>query len=288
MTYGVDLGPTHTDVDFALLKSKGVQFVVLKATQGDYRWDSSLPRKVDAALQAGLIVGLYHWCDPLRGAGQQADFFLEKTAPLAYDFAAVDVEQHWADWSEWPYKITKILAPSLISQRAQESVAAIAGGISRRVAIYTRASFVHEYAQPMLAWLKDWPLWLAHWPYAPGRVVCSWEEWFERHAPALSGPALPRGCTQWAFWQLSGDKFVLPGLNGAAVEIDRFTGSLAALQAWCGRLEKSTENTPERVEKDMQALLGQLLPAAAGLRGSLVSFEELLQSLGRLIEKGEG
>jgi GH25 family lysozyme M1 (1,4-beta-N-acetylmuramidase) len=56
----------------------------------------------------------------------------------------------------------------------------------------------------------------------------------ENYAPGLSGPALPKGCHGWQFWQFSGDKFYLPGVKGA-IDLNYFNGSEAELHAFVDR-----------------------------------------------------
>ncbi|WP_347079407.1 glycoside hydrolase family 25 protein, partial [Escherichia coli] len=74
--YGIDVSRWQTTVDWALLKSQGIQFVFIKATQGNYSVDSLLKKHVDGANSAGMIVGLYHWVDPLVDATSQARYFV--------------------------------------------------------------------------------------------------------------------------------------------------------------------------------------------------------------------
>ncbi len=248
MIYGIDIGSTTKNVNWSLLKEKGIEFAVIKATQGDYRVNPNFPELAAAARQAGIATGLYHWCDPLRDGKAQGEYFLENTIRTEYDFAALDFEQYWADWNEWPGKIKKLLSPAKISKAGSITAATILNG-SRSVShiaagkmkmlVYTRASFIHDYALPAIGWLADYPLWIAHWAYPSGRVTLTWEELLQKDAPCQMEPALPKGITRWTLHQWSGDRFILPGMNGEKVDLNSYNGSLAEFRTWLG-LEQQT------------------------------------------------
>src|SRR5512145_1760653 len=100
MVYGIDVSRWQPSVDWGLLKSKGVMFAIIKATQGNYAVDAMLKKHAEGARAAGMIIGFYHWCDPLVNAESQAKYFLNTIKDLHYHFVAADVEQFWADWQE--------------------------------------------------------------------------------------------------------------------------------------------------------------------------------------------
>lgn len=241
MILGVDVSRYQPAVDWTLLKASGVEFVFIKATQGNYYRDPMLDQHVAGAHAAGLLVGLYHWCDPLSGDLAQAQYFLDKTANLPYYVAVADVEQQWADWTEWSAgKITRILPPAQIASTARNCLAhwTLRG---RRALLYSRASFIRSYARPMLPWINDYPLWLAHYPYATGRVAATWDDIRGKYAPSIPGPSLPDGAKTWRFWQFSGDKFLLPGIFAdenrrrlSPTDLNFFNGTLAELRAFFG------------------------------------------------------
>lgn len=239
MTYtlGIDASRWDLRLDWNQLKAGGVEFAILKASQGSALRDPRFETHLKCAAAAGLICAAYHWCDPTHDDRQQAENFLAAIAGKPVTFAALDVEQYWQDWNEWSYKrVARLISPRRISQSAQAVAAEIKARSGLPVLIYTRASFVREYAAPMSAWLQEWDLWLAHYPYGGGRVTCTWEQ-LGQHFPKVSGPALPEGCRAWRFWQFSAEKFVLPGAP-SPLDLNFFNGDLTQLRAWC-RLDSS-------------------------------------------------
>jgi lysozyme len=244
MILGIDVSRWQASVDWETLKKNGVEFAVIKATQGNYLVDAKMKTHVEGAQKAGLIVGLYHWCDPLVKADLQAKYFLDNTRGIDYRFVSADVEQQWGDWKEWSQgRVSKILSPDVISNNARDVLAYWGSKISVKQIIYTRASFINSYAKPALKWIKEYPLWLAHYPYKAGNVRTTWQELTTTYKPSIAGPNLPTGCTNWAFWQFSGDKFILPGIE-STLDVNYYNGTLGQLREFAG-LPPLPEPSPE-------------------------------------------
>ncbi len=234
MILGIDVSRWQPTVNWELLKTNEVEFTINKATQGNYRVDNLLKTHFNNAKKAGLITGFYHWSDPLISAEQQAYYCLNAIKGYDYDFLALDVEQHWADWAQWSKgNITNFLSPQKISDCARSIIKVWESKQDKPVVIYTRASFVNSYAAPMQAWLPQYPLWLAYYPYSRGRVNTSWETFKTVYKPSIQSPLLPKKCTEWKFWQFTGDKFVLPGVT-TALDVNYFNGTLKDMRVWLG------------------------------------------------------
>ena len=261
MILGIDVSQWNPTMDWKLLKENGVEFAIIKATQGNYSVDPLLKTHVEGAKKAGMIVGLYHWCDPLVKYAAQADFFLRTVQGLEFDLVAADVEQFWADWGEWSRKaITKYLAPEVISENGRNTLAYWADRIRQPGVLYTRTSFVQAYARPMLNWMGRVALWMAHYPYNSTRLSTSWAQFKTVHKPAISGPTMPAGfaANSWRFWQFTGDKFVLPGCSGA-IDVNAFNGDLDGLLRFVGRGGSPSvpENPPAKTIEERVGLLEQ-------------------------------
>jgi lysozyme len=243
MILGIDVSRWQTKVDWSLLKANGVEFVFIKATQGNYRTDQMMINHVEGANKAGIIVGMYHWCDPTVGAESQADYFLKAINGLPYKMVSADVEQQWADWSEWSSgRVTKILSPTVISQNAKTILETWAKKTKVPAVVYSRASFINTYAKPALSWLPKYPLWMAHYPYKPSTIRTTWQDFKANYKPSINAPALPTGSTKWTFWQFTGDKFILPGCE-SLLDVNYFNGNLSELRKFVG-LEPNTPTVP--------------------------------------------
>ncbi len=236
---GVDVSRWQRTVDWKTLRAAGVSFAIIKASQGVAISDALLQAHFEGARQAGMVTGVFHWVDPTLPPTAQVEHFLKTCQGLDFDFAALDVEQHWQSWQEWARnQIVQRVAPERISSAAHEAAVALRAATDKQVVIYTRPSFVQEYALPMQAWLSEWPVWLAYYPYPTGRVWATWEKLVSHHLPRIPGPKLAPGCSTWQFWQFSGDKFVLPGAV-SPLDLNFFNGSEADLRAWIHQREKA-------------------------------------------------
>ena len=248
---GVDVSHWQNSVDWPRLSEAGVQFAIVKASQGGCGRDESRFSHLKQAAEAGLICGVYHWFDPGSDPQAQLTNFSHAISGLDFQFLALDVEQYWRDWD-----------PALRADKSNHYSGRVISDGSRSLAemmrrdwqmpvsIYTRTSFVDEYAPEMNSWLPDWPLWLAHYPYNRTRVSLGWQTLKQQYVPAISGPALPRNCERWNFWQFSGDKFNLPG-SQTVLDLNFFNGSRTELLAWLGQ---STEEKPLSAEEKISLL----------------------------------
>lgn len=237
LCHGIDVSRYDERVDWSVLAAGGVSFMIAKATQGDYNRDPLLESHLTGAANAGLVTGVYHWCDPIQSDSDQLDFLVNSIHGLPYRFVCLDVEQHWANWADWPKprrgkKNKGRLSPEKISRNAWN----LADGLRQQlpagmpVVIYTRVSFIHEYARPMLNWLANFPLWMAQYPLLRGvGPSIQWSD-LDGLLKKCLRPTLPRGSSRWTFWQWSGDRFNLPGISSHP-DLNVFAGSRAELDS---------------------------------------------------------
>lgn len=253
MLLGIDVSHYDDVVDWPLLARSRVAFAIVKSSQGDYYRDDKCNNHLAGAQSAGLRRGIYHWVDPQCSPLRQVNFLLDATLGLDYEFICLDVEQH-APWlaaypakpisrkvmvkpgqkGNWIRKQTAVsvtFPPRQISDCAEKMVRLLKVRVDVPLVIYTRVSFITEYARPMLKWLPDLPLWLAQYPLLPvPKVKLTWENLHEIQ-PRQAAPLLPFGCSTWTFWQWSGDRLRLPGtkspldlnfFNGGSEDLDDF------------------------------------------------------------------
>lgn len=93
-TRGLDLSAHNGDIDFRAVKEAGIQFVILKATEGVSFTDRKFAENYRQARAAGLKTGAYHFfrfdCD----GAVQANHFLNVIRDMEFDFpVTLDVEE---------------------------------------------------------------------------------------------------------------------------------------------------------------------------------------------------
>ena len=245
MVLGIDVSRWQQKVDWALLKSKGVEYAFIKATQGDYLADPMLKTHFKAAKESGMLVGAYHWCDPMSPDDNQSKFFLKAIKDLDVNFVVADVEQHWTDWNEWRNKrITKIIPPQRVSDNGKRVVEYWKDKVKVPIIVYTRATFIDYYAAPASAWLPKYHLWLAHYTHTVKReaskAAYTWEK-FQLEVPITGAPKMPRNCNKWLFWQFTGGRYILPGVD-SSIDLNLFKGSLDDLYKFSGVKRPHVEN----------------------------------------------
>lgn len=251
MLLGIDVSHYDDRVDWPLLSKAGVAFVIAKSTQGDYYRDDRCQDHLQGAHAAGLRRGIYHWVDPQCHPLRQVNFLLDAARELDCEFICLDVEQH-APWlAPYPVKAVPKKGRSIPGQKASRMTRQTSAAVTfspRQISecpekmvrflkvrtdlplvIYTRVSFINEYARPMLQWIPEYPLWLAQYPLLPviqGKLT--WENLHQIH-PRQNTPVLPAGCNTWTFWQWSGDRLRLPGVN-SCLDLNFFNGDIAGLE----------------------------------------------------------
>lgn len=156
-TYGIDLSHWQAQVDFPALKADGIEYVILKATEGDYYTDETWDERWRAALDAGLVVMAYHfWRSQLDGTAQARYFhnavadFLAATNGNTY--LAYDVET--TDGATMTYRRTQL-------KIALEYSAARV----RRTGCYSSPSLWTKLIGTV-SWIASYTNWVAHWTSA--------------------------------------------------------------------------------------------------------------------------
>lgn len=147
MLEGIDISNYQANIDLAREKaSRGLDFVIHKATEGSGFVDAMYQRHRATAYNLGLVWGAYHFARPGSDPYAQADFFLGTAQVNKGDLVALDLEvtdgRTWSQVSDW----------------AVTWVNRVTGAIARPVMLYSYASFLMSLPT---ARLTECPLWIA-------------------------------------------------------------------------------------------------------------------------------
>jgi lysozyme len=194
----IDLSHHNASPDFAAAEEAGIVGVIHKATQGLAYVDPTYEEHRDAALDAGLLWGAYHFGTGSDGV-QQAAFFLEKVLPKKDTLLVLDLEAN-------PQ------GPSMTLEEARAFVTHVQQATGRWPGLYSG-----HYLKDLLGTATDsvlancW-LWLAQ--YGPTAVV-------------------PPNWPTWTMWQytdggLGPEPHDVPGIGRC--DRDQFNGPLGGLQ----------------------------------------------------------
>ncbi len=181
-TLGVDVSSYQENVDFAKLKEQKIEFAYIKATEGAKHVDPSFKLKWEAAKDAGVISGAYHYFNyGISGADQAKNFI--KTVGGLNDrlIPAVDMELTVEEVYNPPEK-------EVVVKGLKSFVAVIEEEYGVKPLIYAQKDYYDKY---LAEDFKDYPRWVRNVFY----------------------PAFIDFGEDWLLWQYH-DKGVLEGYKG--------------------------------------------------------------------------
>lgn len=171
MIYGVDVSHWQDKMDWKKAWNKGARFAIVKASQGLRYKDPDFEENVNGALEAGFVVGGFHYFENAADGVGQADNFREAT--LGYDFAiepSIDAE----DKGLADARILTANLQKLVIELVQPE-------LHPHPLMYTRASWFDERVLPWSGW-ELCGLWAAHWgvevptlPYPWAKAKKAWK-----------------------------------------------------------------------------------------------------------------
>src|SRR5215472_15309827 len=210
-TVVVDLSHHNTIADLSKTRASGILGVIYKASEGSNYKDPTYDTQRQAAQQAGLLWGAYHFLRP-GNMQQQAQWFLTCAKPSTSDMLVADFEDDSMSlgdlqaWLDAIYSLTGVKA-----------------------VIYSGHTLREKLGNTMVTPLTDHQLWVAHYTSAPQ-------------------PNLPRAFTTWFLWQFS-ESGSVPGIK-APTDTNRFNGDPSDLASqWAGPVPTpEPEPTPAPME----------------------------------------
>ncbi len=206
---GVDVSYWDAEIDWVSVKDFGVEFVFMKATEGDYYQDPTLVERLASTNSVGLPRSAYHFfranVDPIK----QAESYIRTLEAANSDTELppiFDMETNDGKSRE------EIMAGAKIWLDLVEQA------FGEKPIIYSPQFFLENYFSTQNGtppdWVSEYSLWLAQYPAS--------------YSDGLDPFALPNGWSDWAFWQYS-DKGVVPGINASA-DMNVFNGSSSDLR----------------------------------------------------------
>jgi len=189
---GIDVSHYQGDIDWQQVKTNGINFVYLKATDGITFQDPRYTHNKITLAQLQLPHGSYHFFEANDDPILQAKNFLKTTGTKMVLPPVLDIE------------ISKDQTAELIKSRVKIWLDYVEMQTACRPMIYSYGDFWKTYMEEEFS---DYKFWLAD--YAPR-------------------PNLPNGQDTWEFWQKS-QTSQLQGIKGN-VDLDIFNGDTTKLQ----------------------------------------------------------
>jgi len=206
---GLDVSYWQAEVDWPAVRSAGVKFVFIKATEGVGYTDSTFADNWEGAKASGILRGAYCFFHPNQDARQQADRFVRTIRDREDDGelpCSIDLE------------VTDGVSNRKIIVGVKTWLDEVEQLLGRRPMIYSGVSFLEtsltEQGEPP-EWAQGFDLWLG---------------WFPRKYVQGMTPLMPRGWHKWKFWQYSGEGRI-SGIQ-PQVDLDIFNGTAEELIAF--------------------------------------------------------
>ena len=198
---GIDVSIYQGTINWSGVAAAGKKFAIVRVSDGTGTLDSQFARNWSGAKAAGLIRGTYQFFRASEDATAQANLVinqLNSVGGLQADDLPVVADVEVSDGQS-----TATIASKLTTWMAR-----VQQGTGRVPLVYTSPGVWGNMGNPQ--GFSSYILWVAHYG-----VQC---------------PLMPSGWTTWKFWQYSSTGSV-GGISGN-VDLDRFNGSLADLQAF--------------------------------------------------------
>lgn len=193
--HGIDVSHHQKSVNWNKVKSDSIDFVFMKATEGENFLDHRFKKNWRTAQQKKLIRGAYHFYRPSISSTIQARHFIKTVHLTSGDFPPVlDLE------------VTDNRPREIIIEGARNWLKIIEAHYGVKPIIYVNRSWFKDYVKGNF---DDYVIWMAAYTTSP--------------RPKLSGDKT------WHFWQYS-NRGRIKGVKGA-VDLNVFYGSKEELKA---------------------------------------------------------
>ncbi|MCQ2191718.1 MAG: hypothetical protein MJZ23_02480 [Paludibacteraceae bacterium] len=178
LTYhGLDVSHHQHDIDWPSVAQHDIQFIYIKATEGEVFRDDMYETNVSRARAAGLKVGSYLYFHPEASAKRQFENFRDVVREEYQDLIPmVDVEE------------TDGLNRRLVQNRLHELLDIMTDYYGQRPLIYTATSFYNTYLQNAI---NEYPLMMGGYTRKPvlldGKDYCIWQFSSHGHVNGIEG-----------------------------------------------------------------------------------------------------
>ena len=231
--FGIDVSHWNT-VDWRVVGTE-IDFAIAKSSEGEDYKDDKFPANCQGAYDAGIPFGAYHYFkakyytqfpfpkdgDYSRWPSPEKDLqfqnFVQALKFKAVHFICLDLENigNTGVDGQWYSVAAQYLAGEMFNYAESRGIPFF---------IYTRNTFIKDFAPQINNWVHRYNSWAAQWTWNAGLVKLSWEDLPPFMPKDMQKPAYFSTRPTWELWQFSGDRFHLPGINGA-VDLNVYNGT---------------------------------------------------------------
>ena len=224
---GVDVSEYQGEVDWDRIKSQGISFAFIKATEGSKGKDSYFDKNFEKLKNMDMLLGVYHFFSFESLGEEQAKNYIDTVGVIKNDdslmIPIVDIEYYSDYKKEKPSK-------DCIKKELQVLLNKLESTYRVKPMIYTTMEFYNDYIDGEFL---DYDIWIRN---------------------ILTKPNLKN--RTWRFWQYTG-KGKLDGYNGEEkfIDLNVFNGSKDGFESFVEikkQEKKSNFDEEERIKKEQE------------------------------------
>jgi lysozyme len=160
-TLGLTISQFDPPVDFSAVKQRGIQFAVIRVSQGTSRVDAKGIEYAKSAKRSGLKIGAYHFFTPNDDVGAQLTNFLAQLQSMQWDLPpTIDCEE-----------LPGATMPADYASRVDQFGAQLEQRLGIKPIIYTGFSFANRYLDQGAS---AFPLFIAQFGARPTPTIPKW------------------------------------------------------------------------------------------------------------------
>ena len=194
--HGIDISRYQHKVDWSAIEASDIQFVFVKATEGEEHVDSLFHRNWEALSKKNIMRGAYHFYRPSISAQIQFRNFTDQVVLESGDLPPVI-----------DFEATGNLNEQQIKSSLKELCLLMQDHYEIRPILYTNLKLYERYIANTFV---DYPIWIAR---------------YNKETPLLHDGV------DWTFWQY-GNRGRVQGIEGD-MDLNVFSGSMKDLEVLC-------------------------------------------------------
>ncbi|EMI9090678.1 N-acetylmuramoyl-L-alanine amidase [Bacillus cereus] len=165
----IDVSHWEGSIDWNAVKASGIQAAYAKAKEGVNYIDPTFVQNVQAAKNANVLIGAYHFAHPEQNdAISEAKYFVSILQSNQTDLIPVLDLESPTDPSN------SNLTGTAISNWARSFIDYVKQATGKNVMLYTGVWYINEFG---ISGLSDIPLWISRYSSTPPADAGGWTEW---------------------------------------------------------------------------------------------------------------
>lgn len=175
---GIDVSHYQGEIDWEKMKSQGINFAYIKATEGSAHEDKKFGKNWKDAKEAGMLCGAYHFFSFESEGKKQAEHFIKSVGDLSGSLIPVLDVEYYGKYADTPPEKEKV------QKELNDMVQALEQTYGKKPMIYCTYSVYRKYIEGAF---DEVPLWIRNVYYPPEDIGREWTLWQYTDRAQLEG-----------------------------------------------------------------------------------------------------